>query len=455
MTAESAPGGPPRRRAQAWHASLAGRLVLATVSFGIVFTLLSVAVRTVSAWTLQHSAMSAELAQVDQVFQRTLAKAIWDLDRDALNTHLASAIKVASVGRASLEIRQPNRPPERLELVHPDWQPSTLAPRLQRELTYEPYAGASEVVGQFSLEGDEQVLWARLRAEVLGIVVTQVVQTLLLASLVMWVFNRTVTVHVKHTARHLQELTPANLSRPLELARKPVHDDELSLLAGGVNQLQGSLSDYLARQHADELELAAHRDRLADLVRERTQALEAANAQLQTLSRSDALTGLPNRRHFDEVKEAEFRRALRVGQPLSLLLCDVDFFKRFNDRYGHAGGDECLQRVGQTLRACFGRAGDLAARVGGEEFAVVMPGSDAAAAFGAAERLRQAVAAQDIPHADSDAAPHVTLSIGVAQFDAAEMDSFDALFDRADQALYLAKRRGRNQVAAISPEASS
>jgi len=443
-TAAAEPHGSPPLP---WPATLAGRLVLATMAFGLVFTLLTVAVRTWSAWQSHHAAMSAELAQIDQVFQRTLAKAIWELDRDALKDHLASAARVASVGAVRLEIRQANRPPERSELLRPGWTPSKLAPALHRELVFEPYAGAREVVGQLSLEGDERVLWSRLRSELIQIVVTQVIQSLLLASLVMWLFNRSVTVHVKHIARHLQQMSPQNLPQRLTLARSASQRDELSLLAAGVNQLQGSLSDYLARQHADERELSAHRDRLADLVQERTHALEVANAQLETLSRSDPLTGLPNRRHFDEAKETEFRRAQRIGQPLSLLLCDVDFFKRYNDRYGHAGGDECLRHLAQALKATFGRAGELAARVGGEEFAVLLPGADAAAAHAAAQRLRLAVADLAIPHADSDAEAHVTVSIGMAQFEPASMDQFDTLFHRADQALYLAKRRGRNQVA--------
>ena len=447
VTVLAAAAEPPAGPAQPWQASLAGRLVLATMAFSLVFTVLTVAMRTWSAWQAHHQAMTAELAQIDQVFQRTLAKAIWELDRDALQDHLTSASNVASVGAVRLEIRQANRPPERSELLRPGWKPSTLAPSLHRELVYEPYTGGREVVGRLSLEGDERVLWSRLRAELIEIVVAQVIQSLLLASLVMWMFNRSVTVHVKHIARHLQQMSPQNLPHRLALARSPTHRDELSLLAAGVNQLQGSLSDYLERQRTDERELAAHRDRLADLVQERTQALEAANAQLQALSRSDPLTGLPNRRHFDEAKETEFRRAQRVGQPLSLLLCDVDFFKRYNDRYGHAGGDECLRRLAQALKASFGRAGELAARVGGEEFAVLLPGADAETAHAAAQRLRMAVAELAIEHADSDVAGHVTLSIGMAQFEPSSMDQFDTLFHRADQALYLAKRRGRDQVA--------
>ncbi|MFN7197333.1 MAG: hypothetical protein ACK4MJ_09180, partial [Hylemonella sp.] len=275
--------------AVAGYTTLASRLVMATLGFGIVFTLLTVMVRTASAWHTQQQAMTAELQQLDQVFQNTLSKAIWEMDRDALDAHLASAVKVGSVGRVSLQIGQAQRAGELLERERAGWVASALVPSLQQDLAYEPYPGARETVGRLRLDGDERVLWSRLRDEVGGIVLTQVIQTMLLATLVMWLFNRSVTVHVQHIARHLAQLSPENLARRLELLRNSRRHDELTLLAAGVNQLQGSLSDYLARQREDERELAAHRDRLAELVQQRTEALQAANAKLEALSRCDPL----------------------------------------------------------------------------------------------------------------------------------------------------------------------
>jgi diguanylate cyclase (GGDEF)-like protein len=428
--------------------SLGRRLVLATLVFCIIFTLAAVAVRTWSAWRHDLAAMRAELTLIDKVFQRTLAKALWELDQEELQTQLDSLAQVSPVGRVELRVLRAGRSPEILLREQPGAEPSTLAPSLRRQLVFEPYAGARETVGELTLEGDERVLWARLRGEVASIVLTQLIQSVLLAGLIMWLFNSTVTVHVRRIARHLNQVTPGNLQHALRLDRQVAHPDELSLLETGVNQLQGKLSEYLARQARDELDLAAHRDRLAELVDERTAELRSANAQLQTLSRSDPLTGLANRRHFDEVKELEFRRAQRLGQPLCVLLCDVDYFKRYNDAYGHAQGDACLQLVAEVLTQTFARAGELIARIGGEEFAVLLPGSDAAQAHEAAERLRAALALQGIPHIDSEVAPHVTLSVGLAQFDASTMDCFETLLNQADKALYRAKHLGRDQVAA-------
>lgn len=429
--------------------SLGRRLVLATLLFCILFTLVTAGIRSWSAWQNNLTAMTGELTLIDQVFQRTLSKAIWELDRESLQTQLDSVAQAVPVGRVRLSILRAGRPPEVIELQRRQRaeDQALLAPALQRQLSYEPYPGASETVGELLLEGDERLLWRRLLAEVTSIIVTQIIQSLLLAGLIMWMFNRSVTLHVRQIARHLSELSPANLKRRLRLDRSVARRDELSLLEAGVNDLQGKLSDYLAQQRRDEHDLAAHRDRLAELVAERTAELRAANSRLEELSRCDPLTGLANRRHFDELKEVEFRRALRRGQPLSILMCDVDYFKLYNDTYGHALGDQCLQEVAEILSGVFCRAGELVARMGGEEFAVLLPGSDIVQARQAAERLRQALTARALTHETSQVAPHVTLSIGAAQFEPETMDRFDLLLQSADQALYRAKSLGRDRVA--------
>lgn len=429
--------------------SLGGRLVLVTVGFCILFALVTVAVRTWSAWHGNVSAMRAELDLLVQVYQRPLSKAIWEMDRDLLKTHVASAANVAAIGRVELKITPASGTPETLQHTRAGWLASSSAPLRRLVLTYEPFAGGAETVGELTLYGDERVLWSRLRGEVGAIAFTQLIQCVLLAGLTMLMVNRSVTVHVQRIARHLAQLTPANLAQPLTLDRPAARRDELSLLVGGVNHLQGSLADYLKKQHAFEIELADHRDHLAGLVSERTTELEALNAQLQELSRRDALTGLSNRRHFDELKDLEFRRAKRSGHPLSVVLCDIDSFKRYNDTCGHAMGDQCLRAVAQAMQGVTGRAGDVLARIGGEEFAVLLPATGASQALAMAERLRQSVAEQRIPHAASDVAPHVTVSVGVASFESCNLPSFDALLHQADQALYRAKSKGRNQVAGL------
>lgn len=183
------------------------------------------------------------------------------------------------------------------------------------------------------------------------------------------------------------------------------------------------------------------------LVQERTAELETANQRLQNLARTDALTGLPNRRHFDELQTIEMRRTRREKMPLALLICDVDFFKAYNDRLGHVAGDECLQTVAHALQAGLIRAGDMVARIGGEEFAVLLPGADLEGATRVAERLRAKVQDCAIAHPQSAAASVVTVSIGLAVSHPEAPMEFDALYHLADEALYRAKEAGRNRVA--------
>lgn len=606
--------------------SLGARLVLATLGFCFVFTLLTVGVRTWSAWQDALRDMDGELTLVEQVYRQTLSKAIWEMDRDSLHAHVESAAQVVSVGRITLTLSTINRPPEVLEHTADGWRASSLAPVHRLPLTYEPYPGSSETVGELLLAGDERVLWARLRNEASAIVMTQLLQSLLLAGLIMLLFDRSVTVHVQHIARHLSQITPETLGTALRLDRSRRAGDELTLLETGVNQLQTKLSDHLAQLGRYEVELANHRDRLAELVQARTtelesltevqqlvlrlsnqlihapydrfddaqrdclrevaqwlgasralwlmpdthdascrvflewqrnpsgdivppaprgmplpailehrqlllfsssaelratlsqadasafaalglsacalarlksdsddfgfllfckehtangwtdedrallamtsqillqsarnkaqlldivdarEALQSANNRLEDLARHDPLTGLYNRRHFDEMQVIECRRAQRGGQPLSLLICDIDFFKGYNDHYGHPGGDQCLRAVADAMSACISRSGDTLARIGGEEFAVLLPATPLAAALSVAERLRQSVVALQMPHVASGVAPHVTISIGVAQLDPRRPEGFEALFEQADQALYRAKEAGRNRI---------
>ena len=182
----------------------------------------------------------------------------------------------------------------------------------------------------------------------------------------------------------------------------------------------------------------------------------ALNAELSYFARNDALTGLANRRRFDEILDIEWRRAERENAPVSLLLLDVDRFKLFNDRYGHQGGDACLRAIATAVRGVALRADDLTARYGGEEIAVLLPGLDAASAAIVAERVRQAVEALTIPHDNnSQCGGVVTVSVGCATAEPATDHRSDAggLIATADACLYEAKRTGRNRVMATLSDA--
>lgn len=170
-----------------------------------------------------------------------------------------------------------------------------------------------------------------------------------------------------------------------------------------------------------------------------------AELALQNLATKDGLTGVANRRSLDEKLQTEWLRCQRAASPLAFMLADVDYFKRYNDTYGHQKGDDCLRAVAGAIGSGLFRPADLAGRYGGEEFAVIIPSTDLAGAHAVAERICDAVRELAIPHSGSDVSPNVTLSIGVAATIPHPATTLAELVAAADSALYRAKHAGRNQ----------
>jgi len=205
-----------------------------------------------------------------------------------------------------------------------------------------------------------------------------------------------------------------------------------------IRQLRTSLSTMAVHLH----EVVST---LEERVAERTAELEMVNSNLFELSNTDGLTGIPNRRKFDEVLTNEWNRATRSGQPLVLVLIDVDWFKKYNDHYGHLAGDDCLRSVAQVLKTKIRRSSDLVARYGGEEFAIISPGINKANANEMANIICSAIADSGMTHSMSPFG-HITVSIGVALIIPAFDIAPETLIQAADEALYHAKDSGRNQV---------
>ncbi|MGL5082889.1 MAG: diguanylate cyclase domain-containing protein [Microcoleaceae cyanobacterium] len=172
--------------------------------------------------------------------------------------------------------------------------------------------------------------------------------------------------------------------------------------------------------------------------------LESANRRLQRLATMDGLTQVANRHYLDQYLQNEWKRSVREQQFISLILCDVDYFKRYNDTYGHQVGDDCLQKVAQALVRAAKRPADLVARYGGEEFALVLPYTSVSGARQVAEFVQQEIHNLKIPHAQSDVSEYVTLSQGISSMIPTENRMPEALIRAADQALYQAKKQGRN-----------
>lgn len=199
--------------------------------------------------------------------------------------------------------------------------------------------------------------------------------------------------------------------------------------AGEVESLVGFMFDISERKKIEA--------RLIDLQKE-----------LEALSFKDSLTGVANRRMFDTIIESEWARARRNNQPLSLIMLDIDYFKQYNDHYGHIQGDNCLKRVAAALASAGTRARDFFARFGGEEFILVLPETDAKAAHTVAERCRNLIFKEQIPHAKSQVSQLLTVSIGVATIVPSHKDEPIAFIEDADRRLYEAKQRGRNCISA-------
>ncbi|KPM59783.1 Wsp signal transduction system regulator diguanylate cyclase WspR [Pseudomonas monteilii] len=221
--------------------------------------------------------------------------------------------------------------------------------------------------------------------------------------------------------------------------------------AAGANDYLVKLPDTIElvariRYHSRSYLTLLQRDEAYRALRVSQQQLLDSNLMLQRLMNSDGLTGLSNRRHFDEYLELEWRRAMREQQQLSLLMIDVDYFKAYNDNFGHLAGDEALRQVAEAIRASCSRPTDLPARYGGEEFALVLPNTSPGGARLVAEKLRQTVLGLGIPHTAPVADSYLTVSIGLATQTPTVGSHSRQLISAADKGLYLAKNGGRNQV---------
>ena len=210
-------------------------------------------------------------------------------------------------------------------------------------------------------------------------------------------------------------------------------------------------TDYITKP----INLSILRQRVRNLIRQshliknQLNELQQANQNLQLLANLDSLTKLANRRGFDDYMQREWERMQRIRAPLSLIMCDVDFFKNYNDRYLHPIGDKCLIEVATAMRNTVRRTGDLVARYGGEEFAIVLPNTNALGAVSVAENIRSSIKNLQIIHEASSVCPYVTISVGVSTIIPTQENDFQTLIHAADRALYQAKSQGRDRVSTL------
>ena len=230
----------------------------------------------------------------------------------------------------------------------------------------------------------------------------------------------------RDVAMHIAANPTASLGERIALPK----NRELAEFAQAFNDMGAALLDERAS--------------LEDRVAERTAELAKANKKLEILSNLDGLTGLPNRRKFDDFYQSAWQQACANAQPLAVIMLDVDLFKNLNDQYGHQAGDDCLRRIARILEKVPGNEQEIVARYGGEEFVIVLPGFDGQQALAVAQRIGRAIEAAGIPHNKGAAGAVTTISAGVAAYCPVEGHDPQDLLKKADAALYKAKANGRN-----------
>lgn len=296
----------------------------------------------------------------------------------------------------------------------------------QQPLLYNPGAGGEpQQVGEIAMTLSVTSIGQSYVERGLLIFILGMIKALGIALLVVLAFHLLITrplLRVYNAIAEVNPKQPGDWPRP-EL---PNHrNDELGRLVGGLDKLMQAFQQGLDQRD-----------------------------ELHQISTMDGLTGIANRRRFDEYIQQQWQHALRNQEPLAIIFIDIDYFKPYNDNYGHATGDDTLRAVGRTLAESMPRTTDLVARYGGEEFVCVLPHTDTEGAVAVAEKLRERIQALDIPHAFSSIAKQITISMGVASSTPGRqcgIEDVSQLLCLADSRLYLAKEQGRNRVVATDP----
>lgn len=291
---------------------------------------------------------------------------------------------------------------------------------------------------QNEMQGIEEEITAVIRRVTASVLAVSLLFLVLIAVL-SYSIGQSISAPIMRLTEIFRQLAKGRVHTPIDVNSSKDEIGELTHAAEVFREKNNETRELLHKYQ----ELS---EQLEEKVQDRTRALELANSKLESLSNTDGLTGLPNRRYFDETLMHEWSRSQRSKLPLSLIMVDVDFFKRYNDHYGHQAGDDCLKLIAGVLKRCLKRDTDIAARYGGEEFVIILQDTGVRMAMQIAEALRKEVEQIRMPHEESELGI-LTLSLGVATFDSSQpLPDKEDLIRLADDALYQSKRHGRNRV---------
>ena len=427
---------------------LAVHLLNIVFSIYLVITVLITLTQMFNEYLREQNNVRKTLATAEAIFSESLMTAIWNFDGMQLNASLDGILKMPKV--VGVKIDQLDKPsdwpkpfPIRLGMVLDENNEIKLNGEIP--IQDKPYLQLiphsfqlrkdNLLLGDITFYSSNKVVFDGVKYNFLAIIIAAVVKTIILWLLFIWAFNLFLG---KKLNVFCETMDHADIDNPETtfLNLKTDNIEELCRIELAFNDLFKRVLDR--KQKLDELN-----ETLEQKVTERTKALELVNAKLLELSTRDGLTGLANRRYFDEILTKECQRAARSGHPLTLLMMDVDEFKKYNDCYGHQKGDDCLINVAAILKSHIHRAGDLAARYGGEEFVFIAPATDEQAAIRLGNRICVELANKQLPHQLSPFEV-VTISVGAATYIAGE--SPEELIKKADKALYCAKQQGRNRI---------
>jgi two-component system cell cycle response regulator len=408
--------------------SLAATLIRRTILGAALVTLLAASVQAWLTVREERQVFDRTLRQIAETNVPLLSVSLWDIEPAAVRRQLetiASRAEISHVrltagtGHVFLAGVAPTIPtePDVLQIPYPDARAGT--------------------IGRLEITANRTTLYTHVAERVLAVVAGYALLSMVICALIALVLRGELERPMRDLTEFTQMLSPTTLTRPLRLSRRERRwDDEIDQLALGFRTLQDGIHGHVAN--------------LDSLVRERTRQLEGALDEIRALTLTDPLTGCYNRRYLDERLVEQFVRSQRSGRELSLAIVDIDHFKRVNDTHGHAAGDEVLRGLADILIREMRAQVDWVARIGGEEFVVLLPETGLEAARLVAERLRIAVAAAHF-NVDEVTTLRITASFGVAT--RLEGDTAESLLARADAMLYRAKKSTRNLVVATAQDA--